>query len=145
MICDDESLRGRFQELLDSGLKELDTNEDGEHCATICQNEWVRILLVRNQADPSIFIIDVEMAIPNLSQFDATTNQDVNDYKKQNEIRSLMSCVKTHIDYLISLQDAGFVLEMLGREFLCTATLEFTLEEDIKPILSDVLIPPNLC
>ncbi len=137
-MCEEASLRERLRNLLESKFEDLNSNEEGEFYATICQNEWIRMLLVRSQINPSAFTIDIEMTLPIWSFSES-------DLKKQKEIHDLLIGTKSYIDYLIHLQEVGFILEMIGREFLCTATLEFACDHDIDSIVNSVAIPRPDC
>jgi len=106
-------------------------SDDEESISVLCQNDWVRILVVRDQDTPEKSRIEVEVCLP--SQKDPDSEDDVRQFIR-NHIK--------HLEYLLHLNNQGLTLSVMSRDGLWTAYLEI----DALPhdSLFQGLIPPSL-
>jgi len=104
-------------------------NEANEQLFILHKTAWVRIILVRRPNDTGN-TIEVELSLP----------EDIDDTCSQ-----LVESITTLIDYLkyfLELQQFGFRLEVIGQDFLWTATIE--INEHIDDDLFEVLVPSTI-
>ncbi|MHA2352392.1 MAG: hypothetical protein ACXAC0_02800 [Candidatus Thorarchaeota archaeon] len=105
------------------------TIEDEESISILCQNDWVRILAVRDIDTIENLRIEVEVSLP--SQIDPTSGIGVKNF-----VQSLIM----HLEYLLRLDDEGLTLDVMSRDGLWTAYLEVV---NLPPdSLFKALIPP---
>ena len=142
MNCKLNDLRERFMELISLDVEPLETNDDEEYHQTLCETEWVRILLIRGEETTDKVKLEVEMALPQWSKSWWGRDKEDNSSEEQSQVKELLCCTKTHIDYILTLQEAGFLVELVGREFLCTASIEFESTILKDSTLFEVLVPP---
>ncbi|MGY5853677.1 MAG: hypothetical protein RTU92_08945 [Candidatus Thorarchaeota archaeon] len=143
MNCRLKNLRERITELISLDVEPLETNDDDEYHQTLCETEWVRILLIRSMGITDTAKLEVEMALPKWSKSWWGLDKEDHSPEVQSHVKNLLNCTKTHIDYILSLQEAGFLVEIIGREFLCTATIEFESTILKDSALLEVLVPPD--
>lgn len=106
-------------------------SESEESVSVLCQNDWVRILTVRDSDTLDKWRIEVEVSLP--SQTDPESGKDVAKFV-QNLIR--------HLEYLLRLDDEGLTLGVMFRDGLWTAYLE--IDDLPQDRLFEALIPPSL-
>jgi len=106
-------------------------SDDEESISVLCQNDWVRILVVRDQETPEKSRIEVEVSLP--SQKDPDSEDEVKQFIR-NHIK--------HLEYLLHLNSQGLTLGVMSRDSLWTAYLEL----DALPhdSLFQGLIPPSV-
>ncbi|MGY5876658.1 MAG: hypothetical protein RTU30_13000 [Candidatus Thorarchaeota archaeon] len=143
MNCKLENLRERFTELISLDAESFETNDDSEYHQTLCETEWVRILLIRSEDITETVKLEVEMALPKWSKSWWGQDKENNSPEEQSQVKNLLNCTKIHIDYILNLQEAGFLVELVGREFLCTATIESESTNLKDSTLFEVLVPPS--
>jgi len=106
-------------------------DESEESVSVLCQNDWVRILTVRDSETLALWRIEVEVSLP--SQIESESGKDAKNFL-QNLIR--------HLEYLLQLDDKGLTLGVMSRDGLWTASLE--IEDLPSDSLFKALIPPSL-
>jgi len=111
-------------------------SEDEECISILYENDWVRILGVRNTDHSEEKRIEVEVSLP-LGSISAPPD-DITGL----EVRSFVQNLIKHLEYLLSLADSGFTLGIMTREGIYTAYLEF--ENSPSDTMFDVLLPPTL-
>lgn len=105
------------------------SEENEEMSSVLCQNDWVRILTVRDSDTIGLWRIEVEVSLP--FQKDPVSGKNVKHF-----VQDLI----THLEYLLRLDNEGLTLGVLSRDGLWTASLEIDdLPEDN---LFKALIPP---
>ena len=138
MSYDENLIRHRVKELLNSDATSLNTNHNGEYYNIVYETDWVRILLIRNYEDPRYITIDIEITLPNQSIYDELNQDEIAKSEYQNHMRDTLVSLKKHIDYIVKLQEAGYIIEMFGREFLCSATKDVEYLESIEKVVSSI-------
>ncbi|MHA1942801.1 MAG: hypothetical protein ACW96M_00210 [Candidatus Thorarchaeota archaeon] len=117
-------------------LKVTPKHEEDEFIATLCENQWVRILAVRNADTTKDMRIEVEVSLPletiSISPDDLTGP----------EVRSFVQNLIRHLEYLLRLDDAGLTLGVMARESIYTAYLEF--DNNPPDTMFDILLPPSI-
>ena len=106
-------------------------DESEESVSVLSQNDWVRILTVCDSDTSEKWRIEVEVSLP--SQKDPQSGKDVKNFL-QNLIR--------HLEYLLRLDEEGFILGVMSRDGLWTAYLD--IEGLPQDSLFKALIPPPL-
>jgi hypothetical protein len=102
-----------------------------ESVSVLFQNDWVRILTVRDSDTLNRWRIEVEVSLP--SQLDSESGKDVKNF-----IQNLIK----HLEYLLSLDDEGLTLGVMSRDGLWTAHLE--VDNPPPDRLFEALIPPTV-
>ena len=106
-------------------------DENEESVTVLSQNDWVRILTVRDSETLDLWRIEVEVSLP--TQIDSESGKDAKNF--------LQDLIK-HLEYLLRLDDNGFTLGVMSRDGLWTAYLEI---DDLPgDHLFKALIPPSL-
>ena len=107
------------------------TGDTEESVSVLCQNDWVRILVVHDPDSSELWRIEVEVSLP--SHLDSESENDVKAFVK--------SLIK-HLEYLLRLDEEGLTLDAMFRDGLWTACIEIdTLPDDQ---LFKSLIPPSV-
>lgn len=106
-------------------------DESEESVSVLSQNDWVRILTVCDSDTSEKWRIEVEVSLP--SQKDPQSEKVVKNFL-QNLIR--------HLEYLLRLDEEGFILGVMSRDGLWTAYLD--IEGLPQDSLFKALIPPPL-
>jgi hypothetical protein len=107
------------------------TIKDEESISVLCQNDWVRILVVCDSDANERWRIEVEVSLP--LQKDPGSENEV-----KNDIQSLIK----HLEYLLRLDEEGLTLDEMSRDGLWTAYLE--IDDPPPESLFKALIPPSL-
>ncbi len=108
--------------------KQPSTNEEESVCV-LWQNEWVRILTVRDSDILDKWRIEVEVSLP--SQDDPQSEEDIKNF-----IQNLIK----YLEYLLRLDNEGLTLSVISRDGLWIAHTDI---EDLPPdSLLKALIPP---
>lgn len=103
--------------------------EDEESISVLWQNDWVRILTVRDSDISEKWRIEVEVSLP--SQNEPQSGEDIKKF-----IQNLIK----HLEYLLRLDNEGLTLSVISRDSLWIAYVEI---EDLPPDnLFKALIPP---
>jgi hypothetical protein len=110
--------------------KQPANDDDDESVYVLWQNDWVRILTVRDLNTPDLWRIEVEVSLP--VGKDPEPGKDVEDF-----IQHLIR----HLEYLLSLADEGLALSVMSRDNLWTASLE--LKDIPQDKVFKALIPPS--
>jgi hypothetical protein len=106
-----------------------DGNE--ESVTVLCQNDWVRILTVRDPDTSDMWRIEVEVSLP--SHIDPKSDKDV---------RNFIQHLTKHLEYLLRLDAEGLTLGVMSRDGLWTAHLE--VENLPSDGLFKTLVPPSV-
>lgn len=102
-----------------------------ESASVLCQNDWVRILVVHDPDSSELWRIEVEVSLP--SHLDSESENDVKVFVK--------NLIK-HLEYLLRLDEEGLILGVMFRDGLWTASIEIdTLPNDE---VFKCLIPPSV-
>ncbi|MDF1540843.1 MAG: hypothetical protein P1Q69_18240 [Candidatus Thorarchaeota archaeon] len=111
-------------------IESLNFNEDEESLSVLYENGWLRIMLVKCRSTPEQFSIDVEFSMPAIeenSNFDAHL--------------VLTICLK-YLRYIQRLYDHGFLLEVIGQDWLWIASKSFSEPPSLE--IFGYLIPPSI-
>lgn len=126
-------LKTRWQQM-STGTPET---EEEESVSILCENDWVRILAVRNTDTPEQKRIEVEVCLPPESISPSHTSPD--DFTELEVTKFVQNLIK-HLEYLLHLADAGFTLGIMTRDGIYTARLD--LRNDPSDTIFDILLPP---
>lgn len=117
------------------------SSEDEEYVCVLWQNDWVRILTVRDSDTPDKWRIEVEVSLPS-KLISATAQQPPTDNHTGEEAKRFVQDLIKHLEYLLRLDDEGLTLGVMSRDGLWTAYLE--IDELPQDGLFEALIPPSL-
>lgn len=128
-------LRSKYQELVSAPITITDYNEDGESVSLLFENEWIRILVIRQNDAPDV-TIEVESSLPQKCGTNSSGPKPSKD-----EIMKILHGALNHLQYLLELGRIGFNLEVISQDCLWTATQIFSKEIDLS--VFEKLCPPN--
>ncbi len=111
-------------------MKKQPENEEEESVCVLWQDDWVRILTVRDLNTLDLWRIEVEVSLP--ASKEPAPGIDVEKY-----IHNLIK----HLEYLLRLADEGLELCVISRDSLWTAYLE--LSNIPNDEVFEALIPPS--
>ena len=57
-MTDIPEMASKYAELMEAPVDEATINENGESLSTLCQSEWVRILVIRRPSTPDLVTIE---------------------------------------------------------------------------------------
>ena len=108
-----------------------ESSDNPEVISTLYQNDWIRILVVRDVDNPKITTIEVESSLPLRIKGEP---KEVDDVIRTREL--LEGMIKA-LKYLLRLQDTGFSLDIIGQDCMWTAYMEFDAlpDQDIFQLL----------
>ena len=141
-MTDPSELNKRYEQIIETPVKELRFNEHGESVAILCQSEWVRILVIQRQDPAEIVSIEVELSLPARSTKVPSGLREKSDLEKA-DTKLLADQVIEHLRYMTLLQDEGFTLDLIGQECLWTASRD--LQESPRQEFFEMLSPPSEC
>ncbi|MFX1559740.1 MAG: hypothetical protein ACFFBL_04070 [Promethearchaeota archaeon] len=111
-------------------MAEPPPDENEESATVLCQNDWIRILTVRDSDIVDIWRIEVEVSLPPQTNLESERN-----------VKRFIQNLIRYLEYLLRLDNEGLTLDMMSRDGLWTAYLY------IKDLPSDslfkVLVPPS--
>ena len=122
-------------------LTKTPSSEDEESVFILWQNDWVRILAVRNIDAPEKWRIEVEVSLPS-ELMSATSQQPPPNNHASEETKRFVQDLIKHLEYLLRLDDEGFILGVMSRDGLWTAYLE--IDDSPPDSLFKALIPPSV-
>jgi hypothetical protein len=117
------------------------SSSDEEAVCVLWQNEWVRILTVRDSDSSEKWRIEVEVSLPS-KLISTTSPQPSTDTHSGEEVKRIVQCLMKHLEYLLRLNDEGLTLGVMTRDGLWTAYLE--IDDPPQDSLFKALIPPAL-
>jgi len=120
----------RFHELVKVPIDPSSIYETGETISLVWKTECIAISLVRRLTFPISLSVQVEIFMPIVPTEDMVTRDT-----------DLPSKVIIHMEYLRSLLDASFDLQVIGEECLLVASKDF--REIPSPEIIDMLLPPE--
>ena len=106
-------------------------SEDQSIISILCATDWIRILVLSNQSKDSV-TIEVELSPP---------MGGPGLFHDQTSVRQRSSEMIENLDYLLRLNDAGFLLRISEEDCLWTASLEVT--GDLELSIFSILLPPG--
>ncbi len=130
-----------YHQLLAVSRDQFLEEESSNFVLTLYETESLRILMVRTGEDDHPVRIETEVTfplrIPNLNAI-----QDILTDPVQNTVlKPLLGEMRAHLEYLRTLSDAGFKLEILGEE--CVWIASCTLKNPPSKELYSLLKPPK--
>ena len=128
-------LESKYRELVSTPITITEYNEDGESVSLLFENEWVRILVIR-QNDVSDVTIEVESSLPQKCGTKASGSK-----LSKKETKQILLGALDHLQYLQDLGEIGFDLEIISQDCLWTASQIFRNEIDLS--VFEKLCPPN--
>jgi hypothetical protein len=140
-MTDIPEMANKYAELMDAPVDEATVNENGESLSTLCQSEWVRILVIRRPDTPEHVTIEIEISLPSPAVH--ATGADGTDSGAKDNGTDLLHQAIEHLHYLSRLRNNGFTLDVVGQECLWTAFRDFS--EPPASAVFDLLRPPTGC
>jgi hypothetical protein len=136
-----DELARRYSELM-AGLDGLLSMSDGEVIGVLHQNEWLRILLVRGSEDEAggETSITVELSLSRCTS-DSGGGNTSPDGLSYHDADCFLTGMIRHLEYLRSLAQHGFSLNVIREDCLWAATLP-TPELPDKAVFR-ALVPPT--
>jgi len=125
-----EDFVSRFKEILRSPIDPSAVYETGESIDLVWKTDWVAISLIRRLTFPISLSIQAEISMPVL-----TVDKDSTKHS------AMPDDVILHMEYLRTLLDAGFDLQVIGEECLWVVSKGF--KEIPSPEIIDMLLPPG--
>ena len=125
----------RYHSLVSDPI-DSETCVSGECVSILLETPWVKILVVRYQMAPKIYMIEIEVSLPHCNiepTYPATTAD-------QDEARNFIDSNLAHLKYLLRLQEAGFSLGILSAEGIWSAVLKIKGDPSLE--LFNTLLPP---
>jgi len=110
-----------------------ETLDNPEVIFNLHQNDWIRILLVRNVENPEITTIEVESSLPLRVKGEHIEVEDAV------QTCQLLEGMIDTLKYLLRLQESGFKLDIIGQDCMWTAYMEFDVMPDEE--IFQVLLP----
>jgi hypothetical protein len=104
--------------------------ETEESVSVLYQNDWVRILAVRNSDTLGNWRIEVEVSLPTHTEPES-----------EKEMRNFILSYIRHLEYLLGLNEEGLALDVAPRDCLWTASID--IEDFPQDSLFKALIPPS--
>jgi len=136
-----DDIMRHYRETSEMPASSLEFNEDGDSVTTIHETSWVRILLTRKRTDPKGALLEIEISPPS-----SGPGPDSDSHKKEETgetgeatRRRILDLAK-HVEYMLRLHDAGFILDMLGTE--CTWTAYGIFRSMPSRSLFELIAPP---
>ncbi len=123
----------KYEEAVKTPPKASDLNDASEAITTLHQDDWLRILLIRQIDSPQLVTIEVESSLPLRVQ--GMPSIDL----KSNETRGILEEMIQTLKYLLGLESEGFSIDIIGQDCMYTAYKEFKIP--IDPTVFDALVP----
>jgi hypothetical protein len=127
-------LKNAYRELLEKTITNLDCDDDGDFIVTLCQTQWIRVLLVRRPNHGRESLVNVELSLPECAF------EMVDISASDRDVLGLLDGMITHLQYIKHLGNYGFTIDVIGYDCLWTASCFFLdMPEDE---LFELLLPP---
>lgn len=130
-----------YHQLLAVPKDQVFEDERSNFVVLLYETEYLRILMIRSGEDEHPVRIETEVNFP-LQVPDLNSIQDINQDSIQDRVlKPLLEEMKVHLEYLRTLTDAGFRLEILGEEGVWIAS--YPLNKPPTKELYSLLKPPE--
>ena len=126
---DGMSILERYKQCMLVPSKDLEYNADGEALLCLFENDWIRILLIRNRHSEERSIIEVELSLPS-----EIIDGDVYD------THQLLEQALFYLEFMKQLCSKGFILQLVDRDWLWTASI--SVSDDIEELILKSLVLP---
>jgi hypothetical protein len=132
-MTDADELRNKYKEAGEK-LSSMDVSQQEEGVTRVIhQTDWIRILLTLSADGPErASAIEVELSVPCCSSNDCGSVYSEDD---------LIKGMSSHLDYLSTLTNAGFDLEIIKMDSIWTVTKD--LNDQPKMSFFEMLLPPK--
>ena len=133
-MTDKDTLSDKYNELTRVSLSSSDLNDAQESVSLLHQDDWVRILLVRQLDKDAEITIEIESSLPLRAKGEPAIKDGplVASELLRGMIRTL--------EYLLSLEKMGFKLDIIGQDCMWTAYKDFNTPPDT--VFFDAISPP---
>ncbi|MHA2378136.1 MAG: hypothetical protein ACXADS_02590 [Candidatus Thorarchaeota archaeon] len=142
-MTDVSEMTKKYAGLVEAPVDESTVNENGESLSTLCQSEWVRILVIRRPSTPETVTIEVEISLPYPVVHSSAADDSDSEVESSADTIDLLQQAIEHLHYLSRLRNNGFTLDVVGQECLWTAFRDF--REIPRPDVFELLSPPSGC
>jgi len=133
-MTDTATLLETFNQLVRVPLSSADLNDAQESVCLLHQDDWVRILLIRQLENPDHLTIEIESSLP----LRAHGEPSIKDGTMM--ARNLLLGMIRTLQYLLNLEKVGFNLDIIGQDCMWTAYKDFSTHPDVA--IFDAITPP---
>ncbi len=113
----------RCEEIFFASVESLQFNADGVSLTELYRDNWIRILIVREEETTECFSLEIEFSTPSI-ELDSKT---------------LLSQAIAYLKYMQNLETIGFSLELVDQDWLWSAHRQFSKMPDQD--FFEILIP----
>ncbi|MFW9847976.1 MAG: hypothetical protein ACFFF4_02485 [Candidatus Thorarchaeota archaeon] len=113
----------RCEEIFFASVENLQFNADGVSLTELFRDDWIRILIVREEGTSECFSLEIEFSTPSI-ELDSKT---------------LLSQAIEYLKYMQKLETLGFSLELVDQDWLWSAHRQFSKLPD--PDFFEDLVP----
>ena len=138
-----DQLMEKFQKIICTPIESPTPtfNESGETVELLLQTNSMRILVIRESVNPQTVSLEVEVWLPNRNHNTLDAKSKTTETELEDEDLSItLSRMIDHLQYLLKLQQSGFILDVIKHDCLWTASKSFTKKP--SRALFELLIPP---
>lgn len=132
---DHTELIDRFRRIVEGPMN------DDEVVHLLCETNWVRILVVRNNDAPEEASIEVEMALPECV-IEPPIHPSLEKKAEASGARSFVERTIAHLRYLLTLENAGLCLGVVSKEGIWSAST--TVKGNPLASFFKTLMPPSV-
>lgn len=100
--------------------KDLEYNADDEVLLPLFENDWLRMLLIRNRHSEDQVVVEIELSLP----MESSESSNDNPYE-------ILEMALMYLEFMKRLCDNGFSLQLVDRDWLWTASID--LSRSIEP------------
>jgi hypothetical protein len=127
------NLQHRYQQIMEEPLKD----DIVESVSLLFCNDWVRIMIIRNSQLPDVCSIEVELSMPS-----CVIDPSPAESESQQELAvSFIEQMISHLEYLLMLEESGFLLGILSTECVWSASMD--IQECPGRSFFEMLVPPS--
>ncbi len=138
-----DQLMEKYQKIISTPIESPTPtlNESGETVEILLQTNSMRILVIRESMNPQTVNLEVEVWLPNRSPNTLDTDSKTTETELEDKnLSTTLSRMIDHLQYLLTLQQSGFTLDVIKHDCLWTASKSFTKKPSRD--LFELLIPP---
>jgi hypothetical protein len=110
------SLQQRYQQIMEEPMKD----SVNESVSLLFNNDWVRIMIIRDSQSADVCSIEVEVSVPSC-MIDPSS---IESESQQELAITFIEQTISHLEYLLKLRELGFLLGILSTDCVWSATLE---------------------
>lgn len=138
-----KQLMEKYQKIISTPIESTTStfNESGETVEILLQTNSMRILVIRESVNPQTVSLEVEVWLPNRNPNTLHTESKSTETQLEDEdLSTTLTKMIDHLQYLLKLQQSGFILDVIKHDCLWTASKSFS--ETPSRDVFELLIPP---